>query len=479
MPELKIPLLKGDRVSKDVEYRSALSQNALVVTHPVLGVSGFMSTHPGFTQFSSGLGEDRGGVYNERLGLHLRVSEDSLIQVNEDGTIVDLGPIAGLGTGLEHAALPYSFNTQAIIAGGNYYLYDPINDLRQITGEEVGVPIDACWIDGYYFFTDGEYLYHTELADEEVIEPIKFATSEFSPDPTVGVAKTQDNQVIVFNRYTTEFFRDAATEGFVFERIAGKATKVGIIGTFCKIEMKGLYYCLGSAKNEEPTFLIIGAGKSDNFSNREVDNILSTYTEEDLALTVMSTRSFEAEQLVYVELVRHTLVYSAMAAASAGPQHGWSILTTGESAGHDIATPWRFINPIWDPRVGAWLGGSRDSAQAELYAITDESALQDDELSETILYTPFINLEKTSMNSLQVYTIPGQSIGAMRIFLSCSVDGVSWGREWSAEYSAGEGDYLKRVEFRRLGYIRDWVNFRLRIVSANKVAFCDMVLDYG
>ena len=56
---------------------------------------------------------------------------------------------------------------------------------------------------------------------------------------------------------------------------------------------------------------------------------------------------------------------------------------------------------------------------------------------------------------------------------------MTFSKEWAIDYSDGKGDYTRRMEFRRLGYVRNWVGFRLRVVSIAKVNFCDMVLTYG
>jgi hypothetical protein len=479
MPEMKVALLKGDRAASDVEYRAVLPVNMYAIDRPVFDVAGFMASHPGFTLFADVNGLDRGAVYNERLTEHLRVSGTQLIVVDPDGSITDVGFVDTAGNTQLEASMPYSFNTQAVIAGLKMYLWDGVT-FTEITDPDLGLPIDACWINGYYFITDGEYLYHSELDQDaspppvmdDFINPIKFATSEFSPDPTLGVAKTQDNQVMVFNRYTTEFFYDAANEGFVFARVQGKAVKAGIIGTHLKIEMNGLFFCLGSAKDEAATFLMIGAGQSANFSNREVDHILSTYTEAELAPGVMTTRTDDRDRLVYVHLARHTLLYNHAIGESMGPDFAWSILQDGVED-----TPYSFTHGIFDPRLVEWLGGDR--ALAELYIMDQDTVAQDGNVSEMMLNTPFFALERGSVDEVEMETIPGQAIGEVNAFLSITYDGVTYSREWAIEVSSGLGDYNRRMIFRRLGYCRDWMSFRLRVVSKNKIAIADMVIRYG
>jgi hypothetical protein len=477
MPDMKVPLLKGDRIAPDVQYRSNLPVNMYAVLNPIFGVSGFMAAHPGYTPFNSDpvQGGDRGGVWNERLVKHFRVDGSQLIIVDASGRIEEVGFIDGADGFNFQAALPYSFQSQLIVTGKKAYRYNNgVLTLMVDSGGSVwGEPIDACWVDGYYFLTDGETLYHTDLNDETMIDPLQFATAEFSPDPTKGVAKTQDNQVIVFNRYTTEFFRNAASTEFAFTRTQGKAVKAGIIGTHLKIEVGGFFYCLGSRKEEAPTFIVISAGSADNFSNREIDKLLSTYTEAELSIGVMTTRVDDRETLIYVQLPYHTLLFNATVAASDGPDNAWSILRyqTAEE-------PWEYLNPVFDPRISSWIGGNRRGIPI-LNKLNDNSASQAGEKAEMILYTPFLKLEQASVDRIEIEVIPGQQIEEVKAFISITYDGVTYGREWSLGYSQGLGDYSRRFIARRLGYCRDWMGFRIRLVTESKVAFSDMVLTYG
>lgn len=708
--EMKVPLLKGDRVANDTQYRSSLPVNMFAQINPVHGVEGFMASHPGFSELGETTGRDRGGVYNERLQQHLRVSGDNLVEVLPNGTIVVRGDIPGQGTQYAQASFPYSFNSQAIITGGRMWLWNG-GTLTEILDVDLGYVIDGTWCDGYYVLTDGENLFHTELTDESQINPIKFATSEFSPDPTIGLARSQDNQVIAFNRYTTEFFYDAGLEGFAFQRINGKATKAGILGPHCKVELEGLYFCLGSGKEEAPTFLIIWAGKAENFSNREVDNILSTYTEGELRRSVLTSYSDGQDKFIYCNLPRHTLLFNYRMFRDSGAEFAWSILQSGILNDE----PWLPINQIYDGAIGGWVSGTRTTGIGALspyspaayyialreimvdglwvlddlagtfvavdssgygnnltyfgahsneqptflddnrastyfgaagsvtkvaatwiterdfavgfistysasltrrlglswsagnsngvivYASTTEieveiyqdgGALGDTEtfsqalaegdvviinmamdaagvfsyevfvnfvsigtksgdvsaitLSATaafegfyaalnrgqylwykaggitedqiailetghtnnftdvgpevtsvlvlqeptsgaqlgepleyVLYSPFINLRGMSVDELELETIAGIALERVTAFLSITYDGQYYSREWTLDYSRQRGDRNLRFIFRRLGYITDWFAIKLRVVAAEKVAFCNMVIRYG
>jgi hypothetical protein len=120
MPTETINLVKGDKTSIDTDYRDALPVNMYAVERSILGADGYMICYPGLTQYATGLGRDRGGVFNDRFKEHYRVSGSSFIRVDADGTVTNLGTV----TGSLQAAMPYSFNTQAIIADGKMFLYD-------------------------------------------------------------------------------------------------------------------------------------------------------------------------------------------------------------------------------------------------------------------------------------------------------------------------------------------------------------------
>jgi hypothetical protein len=368
--------------------------------------------------------------------------------------------------------MPYSFNTQCIIADGKMFLYDPVGGFREVVDPDLGLPIDGVWIDGYYFMTDGEYLFHTDIDDEESIDPLKFATSEFSPDPTLGVAKTQDNKVIVFNRYSTEYFINVAADNFAFTRQPTRAQKIGIVATHAKIEIAGQWVIVGSRKNESLGVHSVGIGSSVKISSREIDKILKQYTEPELADMRVEAREEDAINLIYFHLPNETLCFNATAAATSGPAKSWSIITTGQAG-----DPWRAINGVNDTRLNKWLYG--DQTDTSIGVINDSSFSQYGERSEWVLYTPFINLETLSLDEIEIETIPGlNAIDDATVAFSMTKDGLIWSSEYWALY--GEPlDYNKRYIIRRLGDINQWVGLKFRSYTTSRMSFAVLSITYG
>lgn len=470
MPSQKVPitLIKGDKISPQTDYLDALPENMYAVPKPTLGAEGFMLQHSGLTEYGTGAGPDRGGVWNERLQNHFRVSYTQFIIVHDDGSTERFGNIPGM----EQVSMPYSFNTQAIVGGGGFYLYDPVNGFRQVLDPNLKTPIDGTWIDGYYFLTDGDTLYHTQLNNEEAFNPLDFATSEFSPDPTLGVGKTADDKVIVFNRYTTEFFANVASNNFAFSRIQARALKIGIVATHAKCELNDKWYFVGSRKEQDLGVHVLGVGSSQQISTRAIDRILSQYSEPQLADVSVEAVGVDGMSFVYIHLPNETLLFNETVATASGLENAWSILKRGTGN-----LPWRGINGVFDPRVGKWLFG--DKVDLRLGSLDPLSVDQYGEMGEWVLYTPFLYLEGMSVDSLNIETMPGHSpANDATLFVSMTYDGVTYGHEVTARYGA-PGDYNQRYIVYRLGYVRNWIGFKLRGASRAKMSFGRGYLEVG
>lgn len=470
MPTQQVPitLVKGDKISSKTEYLDALPENMYAVPKPVLGAAGYMLQHEGLSEFATAVGPDRGGVWNERLQEHFRVSYTQFIIVNEDGSTARFGNIPGM----KQVSMPYSFNTQAVIGGGNFYLYDPVNGFRQVTGPNVLNPVDGVWIDGYYFLTDGEYLYHTELTDESSIAPLAFATAEFSPDPTLGLGKTSDDKVIVFNRYSIEYFANVASANFAFSRVQARSLKIGIVATHAKCEMNQAWYFVGSRKEGSLGVHVLGVGSTQTLSTRAVEQILGEYSESDLTDMSMEARIHDGMSFIIIHLPNHTLLFNETAASKAGLENAWSILKRGKQG-----MPWRGINGVFEPRMGKWVYG--DKADLRLGILDPMVTTQYNEQCEWVLYTPFIYLEDMSIDKLSVETIPGHtSYDDATVAISLTYDGVTYGKEWWALYGR-PSNYNVRFEQYRLGYVRNWVGIKMRGVSKSRMAFGRGYLEVG
>jgi len=466
-----ITLIKGDDVGVETDYRDALPVNMFAVNRPILGAQGYMLEHDGLVEFATGQGIDRGAVYNERFSTHYRLSGTSLLAINAAGVTTVLGAIPGASQArLEDF---YSFNTQGIIADDKFFLYDATTGFREVTDADLGSPIDGIWIDGYYFMTDGEYLFHTDLTDESAIDPLKFATAEFMPDPSIGLSKTQDNKVAVWGRYSLEYFVNVATDNFAFTRVPTRAQKIGIVATHAKCESDGAFYIVGGRKGESVSVHLVSLGAVQHIATREIDKVLAKYTEPELSDIRVESRLDKNTNFILVHLLEETLCFNKTVAATMGVDVAWSVLRTGVNVGDN----YRAINGIFDARNALWLYG--DKIATTIGKLDDTVATHYGEIVECILFSPFFKLENNSIDQIEIEIIPGHTAFLDgKVAISFTYNGVTYGTEAWLVY--GEpNDYSKRFIARRLGFVRDWVGIKLRIASKTKVAFALMEVTYS
>lgn len=468
MAETRVPIMRGDHVSAETDYRDALPVNYTIVAKEILGANGYLLSHPGLSLHSVGEGADRGGYWNERQGRQYRVSGDRLLSLEANGDTTDLGNI----TGSTQASMTHSFNTQSIVSGGQWWLYDGTT-LTQQTDPDLGTPIDHIWIDSIYMFTDGEFIYHTDITDETSISPLKFATSEYSPDPTLGVDITADDLLIVFDRYTTAYFINRAAANFAFSFLKSKTIKCGIVATHCKTEMEEIFYIIGSGRDESLSIHAIDVGTYTSIASREIDKILATYTDAELSDASLESRVEDQDRFIIANLPRHTLLFNMTIAKKFGKDQAWTIVKSGIVDD----TPWRGINGVSDPRVG-WIYGDRNDSNIGL--LDNTIATQYGGQVENILFTPLLDMETMSIDELEFNILPGHQVNVSDVtsFISSTYNGVTYGFEYTQTTST-QFNYDLRLIYFQLGYVENYVGFKLRTVSGERLAMSDCRLKYG
>jgi hypothetical protein len=452
MGELTIPIIGGDQVLSNGDYADAIPINMLAVIRDIKGNPGYLISHDGLTQTHTGQGIDRGALFNERWGRSFRVSGEKLIEI-VGGSVVVIGDIPGA----DRVRMAYGFNSMMIVASGNAYRYDGTT-LTLMTDPDFGAPIDVIWLDQYYLFTDGENLYHTDIGNETSISPLKFATSEISPDKTKAVGRTQDNLLIAINRYTTEYFIDQANENFAFSRINQKAVNCGIVSVGGWIEIGGRVYMLGGAKGEPVTFKLLGAGQAETAATDYIERIINSYSEADLSTAYLDGRSRARDQLVYIQLPNHTLLYNVFIANKFGPQYAWSELRSGEEA-------WRACNGVYDTNLGQWIYG--DKLGTTIGKLDDSLASQYGASVTSQFQTALIPMESASISELELNVVSGYGEDTA-LFISTTQNGSYHGAEWT-KYVAMALAYNYRYIVRRVGYVRKQIGFKFRALNKSKI----------
>lgn len=455
---MKLPLIKGTRVDADAEWRDVLPVNMVGFSQPVGSWSGYLRTTDGLSLFASGIGQDRGGIWSDRFKKHFRVSGNRFIEVDEFGAVIELSATDIPGS--SQVRFDNSFNSVAFVADGDYWRWDgsTLTNLGRPAGAER--LIDMCWIDGYYVFADPENLWATVINDETSFIANGRAGSDFAPDEIVGIAKTTDNKLMVFNRYSTERFYNNAGPQFPFARIPNAAIPIGVVGTTSKASIgDGRFVVFGGGKEYSPSFYLL-TNSYRNISTKEIDSIIDTYSDFELSNIQIEYRDTRDQELVICHLPRNTLVYDVTLSQSL-QSNIWYEWDSGDNT-------YRGVNGVYDPRnvdnqASSWIYG--DKQDGTIGKLDETVCTQYGDIVEWSCKTPLVRVG-TTVSVAEFVTAPGHSaVTDDVVYVSTTKDGVLFGPE-SLVFRGDQGDYQKRLIVRRLGDYPRWFGMKIRGKSA-------------
>lgn len=439
---MQVPIISGIYADNVGGVRTAYPVNRIPVPIKSGISSGYLRPGYGLIQDGTGPGVDRGGI--EWRGALYRVMGPSLVRIAADGSHAVLGSIAGSG----QCSFDYSFDRLAIGGGGVLHYWDG-STLTTVSDPDLGPVVDMVWVDGYFMTTDGEFLVVTELSDPTSVNPLKYGSSEIDPDEVTGLLKIR-GEVYALNRHTIEVFTNVGGDNFPFSRVEGAQIQKGAIGPHAKCVYLDAVAFVGSGRNEPPSVYIGGSGGTQKIATQEIDKVLSTYTEEQLAACVVEAVQDGSHNHLYIHLPDRCLVYDHSASQAVG-ELVWFVLT---SATEGFAT-YRARNHVWC--YDRWNVGDPTSTKHGHMTDAVSSHWGDVvrwEFGTAILYN---DGRGAVIHNIELVALTGHvSItDTPTISTSHSVDGETWSTE--RYISAGKaGERAKRILWLQGGMIRNW-----------------------
>lgn len=448
---MQVPVLNGIYTDGVSDFRTSYPRNMVPVPKQQGISSGYLRPADGIVKLGDGPGVDRGGInWN---GKCYRVMGTKLVEITESGVAYPLGDVGGSGP----VTMDYSFDNLAIVSSERLYYFNG-STLTLVSDPDLGKVKSIIYVDGYFMTTDGEYLVVTELNDPTSVNPLKYGSAEADPDPISGLIKLR-NEVYAMGRYTIEVFQDVGGETFPFQRVDGAQMIRGMMGPKCCAILMEAVAFLGGGRNEAPAVWIGVNSSTQKISTREIDQILSGYSEEDLSISVLESRVNAGHQLLYVHLPDQTLVYDA-AASVVVQEPVWFILTSSiEGKGRYRA--WGFV---WCH--DKWICGDPTSS-AYGYATNELSSHYGDsvgwEFGTVIIYNEG---RGALFHELELVCLTGRVDADVdpTIWTSYTLDGQTWSQD--RPRSAGKkGERLKRLNWLQQGNMRHWRAQRFRGTS--------------
>lgn len=448
---MQVSILSGIYTDNGPDVRISYPVNMVPVPTENGVSSGALRPADGIVSNGSGPGVARGGI--EWRGVLYRVMGSRFVSVAADGTVTDIGDV---GEG-DSVTFTYGFDRLAIVSNLGLFYWDGIS-FTQVTDPDLGVVLDAVWVDGYFMTTDGEFLVVTELNDPTQVLPAKYGSSESDPDPVVAVKRVR-NEVYAVNRNSIEAFSNVGGNGFPFARIEGAKITKGAVGTHAVCVYLEALAFVGSGYNEAPGVYLGINAQAQKISTVEIDRVLASYPENELAQIVMETRNDNSAKHLYIHLPDRTLVYDAAASQALGSQV-WFVLT---SSLRDFG--------IYRARYFVWCYDRWNAADPTSfnvgYLTTATSAHYGDpvrwEFGTSIIYN---ESRGAIINELELVSLTGRvALGKNPVITTAhSLDGQVWTQERAVNIGA-VGNRLKRIVWFRNGSMANMRMQRFRGTS--------------
>lgn len=457
---MQIPILSGIFADASPDFRTSYPKNLIPVPKDTGISGGYLKPADGLVASGEGPGIGRGGInWNGSL---YRVMGTKLVCISKDNSVIEIGEVGGTS----QVTFDYGFTYLAIASNNNLFLYDGIN-LTQVTDSDLGTVIDVVWVDGYFMTTDGEFLVITDLNDPFSVNPLKYGSSEADPDPISGLLKLR-NEIYALNRYTVEVFDNVGSSGgsniFPFQRITGAQIQKGCVGTHaCCVFLDNIAF-IGGGRNESPSIFMGANGLTQKIATREIEEILSTYTEEQLSYAFLEERVEKAHQFLVSHLPNHTLVFDGAATIAMGQPVWFTLSSTLVGDGK-----WKASSMIWC--YDKWNVFNPETNQFGYMDNTISSHWGVDigwEFGTQIIYN---ESNGAIFHELELVALTGHVAANVSptIWAQHSDDGETWSVE--KPILAGTlGQRSKRLVWLQQGYMNNWRIQRFRGTSEAHIA---------
>lgn len=459
---MRVPIVSGVRASESGDFLLSYPVNR----EPVLkdtGISdGYLAIPPGIVlKNSTGLGADRGGrLWN---GVCYRVIGTSLVSVAADYSVTILGDVGSGGV----CGFDNSFSNLIVNSGTRLYYWNTTDGLRQVVDPDLGVVIDAIFVDGYTMTTDGTSIVVTELNDPMAVNPLKYGSSEESPDAITGL-EHMHGEVYALNLNTIQVFQNVGGTGFPFQTVKTATVPYGCVGPRAKCKYLGTVAFVGSQENAAVGVYLLGAGDANKISSAEVDDDLAKLSADELAAVWVESRVESDDQRLLIHTPYRTWGFTAQVSKKSSVKTWCSYVSTTTEAG-------RYEGRGLVYAYGKWIVGSSTGQIGVLDHLTAQHYGKDVcwQFETTLLYN---ESNRAILTGIELIGAPGRGNADSRVFFSYTKDGETWSVE-RATSSGKLGQRTKRVAWRPGIRFEQYMALRFRGVDGSLMGIARLECD--
>ncbi|PYE21334.1 hypothetical protein C7410_115177 [Paraburkholderia silvatlantica] len=326
----------------------------------------------------------------------------------------------------------------------------------------------VAFMDGYLVLNSpGTNEWYISTGNEIVFDPTQFASKSGAQDLLAGLAVTK-RYIYLFGQQTTEVWFDAGDTPFPMDRLPGVFMQFGCTSAASIAQMDGDLYWLAQSPQGDAIVCRSVQFNAKQISTFALANEMTNYGDLDQAIGF--TYQFEGHFFYVLTFPETDVTWQYDLSTEQWNQLAWAD-SNGVLHRHRASC---FASAYGSPVVGDWETGQLYLWDQDNY--TDNGApivrIRSfphgvDDSSNRIHYTEFIaNFEV------------GNGAGNVRVPVSLrwsDTRGVSWGNPVMRSLGM-EGEYLKSVQWRRLGMARDRV-FELSWSAPCKTALLGAWVD--
>ena len=254
-----------------------------------------------------------------RIGYEIDIGTKSIVprftldtpKAREDGSVVsDDSPVQ----------FAESFKYLAIAANGYLYLWNGDEEFVKVdtSAVEAGYIIDVVFVAGFFIFTDGSFVYSTDILDPKITIVGSYDASEFDTDSITGLVNLR-NIVYAANRYSIQEYSLTGTGvGFPLQTSSQTLIQRGAINPACFIKYnQDVLVFIGGGRNEQISLFSAVNSSSEKLSTQDEDAILNSLTKAELAQVRLETQVIDDNIFLFVHIPdRPSFVYDYLASTA-------------------------------------------------------------------------------------------------------------------------------------------------------------------
>ena len=452
--------------SKPVSVQDTINLIPVVTEREAL-VPNLLTKMKGLEQFST-TGDNTGRGSHVMKKVPFFVNGKELFSMAEDGTVTNLGAIAGT----EQVSMADNGSKLCIVVPGIAgYVYDGAT-LAQITDPDFQLADTVVYKDGFFIFTasDGLTFFISNLNDPLTFEALDFGTAEADPDSIVA-AHVNHNELFILGKDTTELFQNVGTGGFPFVRVQGGLIQKGCAAPHAIVEFDNSFLFIGGGEYETAAIWRVESSQNAiKISTDAIDSEIQKFTEREIAEAWGFTFSFNG-QFIAGFTFRSARIDDITFCYNTTSQR-WFQIQTGIPA-----NGWRVNSVVraYDKYL------CTDSIDGRIGELTEANTEYGDVIMRRRTTKPFIN-QGRSMEFPEIELLIESGVGltggdAPIVRMALSKDG---GRTFGVERPTtfGKiGQYNKRAIWRKNGRVDLDVVMRFTVTDPVDVNFLGLMAD--